>query len=341
MSNVERDPIYLAAADWFARLREPEVSMEEMLAWQQWMSESEQHAQAFAQIEQVSTTLRFARRPALAPMANDAGDRYDASVPLSVWRAPRRYRLAIAASLIVGVLGIAGLALRETPPEVLRTAVGENRTTTLADGSKVVLGGDTELQIALGEKLRHIELARGEAFFTVAKDPVRPFKVQAGEATIVAVGTEFNVRRGSDRTVVAVTEGRVIVEPTAFNPPLSLIRSSRLKPAAVPVIAGEQTTVSRTEIAAAAPSADPAAATAWQSGRLAFQLETLHHVLEDVNRYAPKPVVVEDEAVGNVRITATVVDGNVEGLITSMERAFGLEAVEEPHRILLRPRHKE
>jgi transmembrane sensor len=45
--------------------------------------------------------------------------------------------------------------------------------------------------------------------FTGAKDPVRPFKVRVGDATIVAIGTEFDVQRASDRTIVSVTEGRV------------------------------------------------------------------------------------------------------------------------------------
>lgn len=338
MSNVERDPVYLAAADWFARLREPEVSVEQMLAWQRWMTQDNKHAQAFEQIEQVSATLRLAKRPTPASPAQEARDRYDGSTPLGAWRAPAfRLPLAIAASIAVAGLTVALMMLQKTSPDVLRTAVGENRTVKLADGSSVVLGGNTELEVTFDGKLRHLGLTRGEAFFTVAKDPSRPFKVEAGDTTVIAVGTEFNVRRGADQTVVAVLEGRVIVESDAANTPLSLLRGSRRALSPVPVIAGEQTTVSAAGIAAPSASANPAAAIAWQSGRLAFQLESLNHVLEDVNRYAPKPVVLEDESVGNLRITATVVRGNVGGLITSIERAFGLRAVEERDRIVLRP----
>jgi transmembrane sensor len=335
MINVERDPVYMAAADWFARLREPDVSVEEMLAWQEWMGERDSHAQAFAQVEQVSAILQKARRPVLAPLSQEAADRYDASVPLSEWREPRRrFQYAIAASIVLASIAVGWVALRQESGELLRTATGENRTVVLADGSKIVLGGNTEVETLFDEKRRDLELRRGEAFFTVAKDPSRPFKVTAGDATVTAVGTEFNVRRGSDRTVVAVVEGRVIVEQTAA--PLPLLGGSKGKHAPVSMIAGEETRVSAEGVAAPAPSPDPSAATAWQSGRLAFQMETLRHVLEDVNRYAPKPIVVEDDAVGDLRITATVIGGNVDGLISSMEQAFGLTAIDEVDRIVLR-----
>lgn len=341
MSSVERDPIHLAAADWFARLQEPEVSLEEMLEWQQWMNQDDRHAQAFASIEEVSCALRFAKRPRLAPQPLDARDQYDGSVPLSEWHGARRspVRYVIAASITVMAIGIAWtMVVGQRSSELVRTAVGENRTVSLADGSRVTLGGNSELEVEFSERARHVELSRGEALFEVAKDPSRPFKVEAGDATVVAVGTQFNVRRGSDRVVVAVIEGRVVVEPARRIAPLALLQQSKPKRAPISVIAGEQTIVDSTGIDIAVPSADPAAATAWQTGRLTFRHETLFHVLEDVNRYAEKPIEIEDEGLRNLRMTATVVDGNVEGLVGSLEKAFGLKAVTEADRIVLRRR---
>ena len=64
--SAEHDTIHLTAADWVARLREPEVSLEETLAWQEWMTKDPRHAQAFERMEEVSR-----RKPTVHAMVND------------------------------------------------------------------------------------------------------------------------------------------------------------------------------------------------------------------------------------------------------------------------------
>ncbi len=61
-------------------------------------------------------------------------------------------------------------------------------------------------------------------------------------------------------------------------------------------------------------------------------------MLEDVNRYAPKPIVLEGEELGGLLITGTVERNNIGGRVSSLERAFDVQAVEEPDRIVIRPR---
>src|ERR1700679_2354023 len=85
-ADVERDPTHLAAAEWFVRLHSPGVSVEETLAWQDWVRESPYHAQAFARIEEVSQVLRSVPPPPAVPASQLAGDRYDASIPLKDWK---------------------------------------------------------------------------------------------------------------------------------------------------------------------------------------------------------------------------------------------------------------
>ena len=251
--------------------------------------------------------------------------------------------MAASIALLAGGVSIA-LYLHSPPLRnpisgyVVTTAIGENRTVSLRDGSKIILGGDTRIAVELSKNLRDIELSKGEALFTVAKDPGRPFKVHAGEATVVALGTEFNVRRGSDRAVVSVTEGRVLVEPATRILPVALLQEFKPKLRAVRLQAGQQTMAGSAGIESASPMEDPAAATAWQSGQLSFRMEPLRYVLENVNRYAPKPIVLEDDGLGTLVITGMVRRENFGGWIESLERTFALEAVEEPARIVLRRR---
>jgi ferric-dicitrate binding protein FerR (iron transport regulator) len=61
-------------------------------------------------------------------------------------------------------------------------------------------------------------------------------------------------------------------------------------------------------------------------------------VLEDVNRYAPKPIVLQGDALGALVITGTVERANIAGWVGSLERAFDLQATEEADRIVIRPR---
>lgn len=341
--DIERDPAYLAAADWFVRLQGSEVSLEDTLAWQAWVNESPKNAQAFARIEELSHLLRSVPVPPAVRADELARDRYDASVPLKEWKEQRTLSrpwmtLAVAALLAGIAFTLATLFWHKPPASTFSTAVGQNRNITLDDGSTVALGGDTRIEVALSVQVRAITLTRGEALFRVAKDPDKPFKVRVGDATIVALGTEFDVQLGSDRAIVSVTEGRVLVEPAARFLPVSVLKEFRPKLRAVHLDAGQQTIAGSAGIEEPTEVEDPAAATAWQTGRLAFRLEPLRYVLEDVNRYAQKPIVLEGEGLGAIVITGTVERDNISGWVSSLERAFDLEADEEHDRIVIRPR---
>jgi transmembrane sensor len=324
-TDAERDPIHATAAEWLVRLQEPDLSVEETAAWQEWMAADPRHSDAFQRMEEI-----WAAAETIEDRAGPDATDYDCEVPIGEWmgnRAGRRRRLAwsaLAASILCALIGAAWwwTGLRG---HWIETPIGQNRAVTLADGSQIELGGDSAIRVRLEDTVRHIELLRGEAFFTVAKDPGRPFEVRAGAARVVAVGTAFNVRRGSERVVVAVLEGRVKITSAQHNAP-------------VPVDAGEQSVVVKSRIEAAARLTSPAAATAWQSGRLSFDEEPLRYALEVVNRYSVKSIVVGDEDVGELRITGLVLSDNVDGWVKSLERAFDLEATEEPERIVLRRR---
>jgi transmembrane sensor len=338
-TDIERDPTHLAAADWLVRLQSTDVSIEDTLAWQAWLNENPTNAQAFARIEEISQVLRDVPAPSAVSARQFARDRYDASVPIKDWgQSPvRRPWTAIGVAATFAILTLTFL-FGKTPPAAnsFSTSIGENRTVALSDGSTVALAADTYITVTLSEKERNIELTKGEALFMVAKDAARPFKVHAGDATIVAVGTAFNVERDSDRAVVSVTEGRVVVEPVSHFLPVSVLHEFKPKLRSVRLVAGQQTTAGSAGIEE--PSKMESPATDWQTGHLAFHLQPLRYVLEDVNRYAPKPIVLESGNVGALVITGTVERENIAGWVKSLERAFDLQATEEADQITLRAR---
>lgn len=318
--DVERDPIHARAAEWLARLESPQVSLEETIAWQEWMEQNPRHAEAFARMEELSVVLNQVPRPDI-----------NETEPGRPKQFPAVFKYALAASTAAVAIAVAWILLSQRSG-TLQTAIGENRTLRLDDGSQVTLGGDTTVKVRFSQEERRIELSRGEALFTVAKEAARPFKVHAGDTTVTAVGTEFNVRRGHDRVVVAVVEGRVQVDPARVD---GIRKPSPQNNRTRQLGAGEQITVDKAGLQVTAALLNPAAATAWQSGQLTFRSEPLRYVLEDVNRYAAKPIVLDQASFGELQFTGTVLSTNVGGWVASLENVFTLKAVEEGDRIVL------
>ena len=352
-TNIEQDPIHRAAAEWLTRLHEPALTLEETIDWQLWMAADIRHAHAFRRLEEVWN--EFAELSIPIPPEAATIDSYDASVPVSEWLAsapssprllrgsPSRRALAFAASLLLVAVGLAVIsgdgvnpALGSSPATVVETAVGQNRTVQLADGSSVILGGHTRIDISLHPALRQVTLSRGEALFSVAKDPSRPFLVRVGTATVTAVGTEFNVRRGDDQVVVSVLEGRVLVQPVASFTWIPWMPISVSIGKAAAVNAGHSTVVDHGRVHMAKALSNEAGVIGWEQGRLAFEAAPLRDVVEDVNRYAKKPIVIADEQTGALMITGTVTNTDVAGWVASLVGTLGIRAEVLPDRIVLR-----
>src|SRR5205823_10321982 len=94
------------------------------------------------------------------------------------------------------------------------TRHGEQLSRRLPDNSVLHLNTDSAVTIRFGKTERLVTLMSGQADFEVAHDPERAFRVFAGAAEVVAIGTKFDVRLEHDATVVTVVEGRVAVGPS-------------------------------------------------------------------------------------------------------------------------------
>src|SRR5438105_10268012 len=193
--DPERDPVYAAAAEWVSRLQQSSVTLEDTLGWQRWMAQAARHRTAFHELEALWEKLDSVPAPELVSLDVQRTDTYDGSIPVSAWRAQAgaarlrsAHPMALAAMLLITLTGLVGTASLLFPPRAgkhiadsstFETAVGQNATVRLADGSRVRLGGQTRLSVILKPELRQIELLRGEACFEVAKDRARPFVVRA------------------------------------------------------------------------------------------------------------------------------------------------------------------
>lgn len=350
LSAIEQDELLRTAAEWSAELSSAEISPRRIAQWQQWLAASEAHRDAF---DRIQSTLFAIDRSAVGhipwPTEDEiAGDAYDGSVPVSVWRArlsrsagraarrggawldalQRRRGIvaALAASVVVALAAPIGLKLIRTTPvqpvvTVVETRTGENREVQLADGSTVSVGAGSVLWATLSRDAREVTLDRGEAFFRVAKDPARPFTVRAGDTTVAAVGTAFNVRRAGERIVVAVADGIVkVAAPAAQGVP----------PSRSQLGVGQQLSIDTSDGSSSMQVVDAGGIAAWRDGLLQYRDEPLPAVIADVTRYVKYDIVIADPAVAKLRLTSTVFANDVESWLQGLEAALPVRAIRAP-----------
>jgi transmembrane sensor len=316
----------MMAADWLQRVNSEGIADAELSQWLEWYSQNEDNRRAFDQADSFFKSLR-----AMPPSGKDALRKLAATKAAGVAarRTRARARLlpwSLAALLLIGVTA-ALWQLQWVPfsSQTHRTARAEHRKLELPDGSIAVMGAQSALQIDFDSGRRTLKVVSGEAFFQVKRDPLRPFVVEAWPATVTAIGTAFDVQRTADRVTVAVIEGAVEVQQAESSAASGTRGRTR-------VSAGERavlSAISRTRLSSElkVTPVDPAAAIGWQSGQLSFAGEPLSGVIETVNRYSKRRILIRNASVGRMTFTGTVQSERVEEWVMNLPRAFPLRAV--------------
>ncbi len=332
------------AARWDARLRSPACTDFARTAFAQWRDADPANRAAFERLQSIVHQLRETRhRPELRAIR-------DAALTQVHYRRQRIGLWSGALAASVAVMVAAGLLLNReffgsvaSPgPLSVTTDVGQHRELTLPDGSTVTVGARSQISVQFSDSTRSLRLEGGEAYFTVAHEDARPFVVRAGEGSITAVGTEFNVQQIAGRVVVTVVEGRVQVASLPATP-----RTEELAKASMPsratafpatrVQAGEQLVYG--EALSPVRAVDPATAVTWRAGHLKYLGQPLKYVIPDVQRYSRKRLVIADKAVGQLGFTGTVFQDDVEDWLEGLETSLPIEVIAtDDHTVLLRSR---
>ena len=330
------------AADWFLQFRNSQGKGIDPAAFAEWLTRSPVHVQEFLEVSTLWSTLGVTHPRAYDPedliaaaRAEQAQRRVVQLAPQRAEPAPdssrvsrrgtRRFAVGIAASLLVGLALWGGIALSRLGSE-FSTAVGEQRSITLSDGSLLFLNTNSQVRVRLGRQRRDINLIRGEARFQVARNPQRPFVVVTADATIRALGTIFNVAMGKEGTQVAVIEGRVELrergasdaQPTvnAGGSPGSAGTADIRKPqqARLELAAGQRAAVTSNGIE---PDVGPSieSVNAWTEHRVVFRDKTLADVVGEFNRYRPQQLVIDDPGLAGLRISGTFDPSDPDSLV--------------------------
>ena len=274
----------------------------------------------------------------------------------------RRRRIAAAASGVAALafitVGLTQFSDKSHPaiPSVMastspkQSIVMSPEQRTLPDGSVVELNAGAEISIDFGpgsSGLRRVALLRGEVHFQVAKDPARPFVVEARGVQFRAVGTAFSVEVAPNKVAMLVTEGRVAVdrEPPKVSAAPAVTADDSPRETPVLVGAGERVVVDVT--GSAVPSLPDVIATttseraeilAWRIPRIDFNEMKLANVVDLLSRHSGRRITLGSARLGGLEISGVLRADNVESLLQMLEANYAIHAVRhEDGSITLQP----
>lgn len=264
----------------------------------------------------------------------DALDRLAEILPDVERRRRRRAPgLAVAASVLIALAAAVWFAMPLIDPgdadnrataAVYETAIGEQSTVSLSDGTVIVLNTDSRMQVRYSQGSRVIDLERGEINVTVARDPIRPLLVRAEASVIQAVGTVFNVEITGGQTIeVIVVEGVVLVglqNAGADDPEglLSAESATRMTSGSRVVLGQSGEQVERIE------ADEIEVKLSWTDGNIVFLGETLEDAMAEVGRYTEVEFVFLDEYSRQRRVVGRFKAGDVESLLAQLQANFDI-----------------
>lgn len=329
-----RELVKEQAALWLIRIGDNALAPNEIDDLREWIGRSDFHQEYLIRLSQNWDDMAVLEELAelfAVPRAGATQQKHSSHSWLSRWFSFPGFAVAVSVALCVTVL----LNSLIVPVMTLQTAIGEQRTEQLDDGTVLTINTDSELSVDYSGDNRIVRLNRGEVNFNVAKDPHRPFLVYAGDGLVWAVGTAFNIRLEDSGVDLTVTEGRVKVYsgivPTEPLPALtadavdtdSLPSSGRQTEAFVragEVLQYDQVIAQRGEMQAEQLRKK----LAWQSGALIFKGETLEQAVVEIRRYTNKKLQIVDPTIKDKKVGGYYKTDDIDGLLRTMSQSFGL-----------------
>ena len=334
MSNIQtfssKHDIKQQACEWISRFDRGLRAGEEQ-DFSNWINISKTHQKSLFEVAQTWDDLSVLHElSGLSPLK----DKHVAHRNVFSYKT----RMAIAASFAFIMISCLALIVNTqliystTDPSLsvfeTRTSIGENRVLSLADGSVVHLNTDSVVSIDFSGTRRYVKLLRGEAHFEVAHDEHRPFVVRAGDNTVTAIGTGFNVQITSAHQLeLLVTNGKVLVKNKLQSNPIA-IAPDTLHPLdgdGELMIAGQKVVINQQSIQQLNLSNEQVRSDlAWQQGMLVFHGEPLEEALHEISRYTSISFTLADEQVKKRRVAGYFKAGDIQGLLFALENNFNI-----------------
>jgi len=328
------------AGTWFIANQSGSLEQAERAAFVAWLKASPIHVEEYLGVALIAHDLPAAMDEPDLPLesllemarADDSNGVVSLEPPMRVRDLPskqvsRPRTWSFATSTAAAVLVLAASALWWLHdgdllglPKTYQTAHGEQIVTQLPDSSELHLNTDSSVTVRYTDQERVVEVARGQALFTVARDDRRRFRVAAGPAQVLAVGTQFDTYRRPDSTIVTVVEGSVAVLVGKSPSPAVAV----LPPDALRVDAGYQVRVDTHGVSAQPTPVDVQQTTAWLQGKIAFEQRPLGEVADEFNRYGSIPIEIDDAALRALPISGVFDAYDIDSFVAFLQTLDGV-----------------
>jgi transmembrane sensor len=336
------------AAEWLVANDEAPLDTRESAALSTWLKASPVHVEEFLGVSVIARDLREAGSDpeySLEAILARARAEEDESRVRPLWsrliaavrgQSSRGWLTAAVTVAGLGALIVGLLSWWNVMPNApvsaplattalhFETGHGEVLDRRLTDGSVLHLDTNSAVTVRYGNRQRLITLTAGQADFEVAHDPARAFRVLAGSAEVVAVGTKFDVRLQQDSTVVTVVEGRVMVGLSSMMEKPGTNSNQDLPPRFVQVGADQQIRVAESQWPATPVTVDAQQTTAWMHRQIVFDHEPLERVAAEFNRYAPKPIEIATPALRSLEISGVFATDDTDAFIAFLRTLKGV-----------------
>jgi transmembrane sensor len=339
------------AQAWFITNRENAPSAEQHYEFLAWLQSSPMHVREYLAYAKLGVDLRAVTRNIDAPLEelvaathsepDDNVVAFTARVSTEESWTDSRFRPRATGlsrpwtrtlAAVIGVVSVALLGWWMVTQLLLQksylTGHGEQRIVLLDDGSVLHINSDSRVRVDYTDTHREIVMEQGQALFRVARDEVRPFRVRAGGMEVVAVGTEFDVRRLRDEVLVTVVEGSVAVLKVVSS---KLASTDAAKtPAPLQLAAGQQARVANdlphtVRRAVDVRAVDVRPAVAWAEQKIMFERETLQNVAAEFNRYGATQLSIEDGQIARLRISGVFNAYDLDSFVLYLQSLKGLK----------------
>ncbi|MEM9086892.1 MAG: FecR domain-containing protein [Pseudomonadota bacterium] len=330
MDELE-DEIRAQAHHW-RTLRDEGLSQEDQRRFEQWRDADPRHAEAYAEARvfweaaglpglggKITATMARQESEELQTAGGEVSQFRQSIVPRFVAGALAA-AAAVAAFIAVGP-DLSSFGEPSVRTERFATELGSTQVLTLPDRTRITLGPDSVLEIALSDSQRNAQLLKGSAFFNVHSIQQRPFIVGTDIIDVAVTGTKFDVQLRDENAAVAVGEGSVEVRLSGSDDEVGALGSP------IRLEGGQRVSASLADGFGEVEEVFPAELAAWRTGRMIFSNATLVEVASELNRYVAKPISV-DPSVSGLKISGTFDSAQADELLEFIQRSYPVRVIE-------------
>jgi transmembrane sensor len=205
--------------------------------------------------------------------------------------------------------------------ELVAESSAKKKICTLPDGSTVFLNANSKLTYPekFGDHQRVVTL-EGEAFFEITPNSQNPFLIETGTVTTEVVGTSFNINSITNRVIVTVVTGKVLLYKDKAD--------------AIAMTVGEQGIYDDSGLEKM--TNNDLNFLSWKTNVLIFQNTSLTKVVDDLNRHYGDHIQIASKMLEGCTLTSTFRNQTLEEILQELTVVLSIELERNGDMVILR-----